>query len=113
LTHIWPEATRNQILLHSRHQFIEGDVQHWWHEEKYKGTRTKFSDDLLWMPYATIEYIRITGDYDILYEETPFLEDEPLKEFEDEAYRVPRISHDHCIRAINRSLKFNWLRRLE
>lgn len=42
LTHIWPEATRNQILLHSRHQFIEGDVQHWWHEEKYKGTRTKF-----------------------------------------------------------------------
>lgn len=112
LTHIWPEATRNQILLHSRHQFIEGDVQHWWHEEKYKGTRTKFSDDLLWMPYATIEYIRITGDYDILYEETPFLEDEPLKEFEDEAYRVPRISHtvstlyDHCIRAINRSLKF-------
>ena len=41
---------RAQILLHSKHQFIEGDVQHWWHEEKYKGTRTRFSDDLLWMP---------------------------------------------------------------
>lgn len=112
LTHIWPEVARNQILLHSKHQFLEGDVQHWWHEEKYKGTRTRFSDDLLWMPYAAVEYIRITGDYDVLQEKTPFLEDEPLKEFEDEAYRVPRVSqtvstlYDHCIRAINRSLKF-------
>lgn len=112
LTHIWPEAARNQMLLHSKHQFLEGDVQHWWHEEKYKGTRTRFSDDLLWMPYAAVEYIRVTGDYDVLREKTPFLEDEPLKEFEDEAYRVPRVSqtvstlYDHCIRAINRSLKF-------
>lgn len=112
VTHIWPEITRNQILLHSKHQFVEGDVQHWWHEEKYKGTRTRFSDDLLWMPYVTSEYIRITGDYGILEEQTPFLEDEPLKEFEDEAYRIPRVSqvvstlYDHCIRAIDRSLKF-------
>ncbi|OPZ84931.1 MAG: N,N'-diacetylchitobiose phosphorylase [Firmicutes bacterium ADurb.Bin419] len=112
LAHIMPEITRAQILLHSKHQFIEGDVQHWWHEEKYKGTRTRFSDDLLWMPYVTAEYIRITGDTDILKEETPFLEDEPLKDFEDESYRIPQISsevssiYDHCIRAIERSLKF-------
>lgn len=112
LAHIMPEITRAQILLHSKHQFIEGDVQHWWHEEKYKGTRTRFSDDLLWMPYVTAEYIRITGDKEILNEETPFLEDEPLKELEDESYRIPRISdrkssiYDHCIRAIEKSLKF-------
>ncbi|NLP12926.1 MAG: glycosyl transferase [Clostridium sp.] len=112
VTHVWPEVTRAQILLHSKHQFIEGDVQHWWHEEKYKGTRTRFSDDLLWMPYVTEEYIKVTGDYEILKEETPFLEDEPLKDFEDEAYRIPRVSetvstlYDHCIRAINRSLRF-------
>lgn len=112
ITHVWPEVTRAQILLHSKHQFIEGDVQHWWHEEKYKGTRTRFSDDLLWMPFVTEEYIRVTGDYSILEEKTPFLEDEPLKEFEDEAYRIPRVSetvstlYDHCIRAINRSLRF-------
>lgn len=111
VTHVWPDITRNQILLHSKHQFIEGDVQHWWHEERYKGTRTRFSDDLLWMPYVTAEYIRITGDFAILGEKTPFLEDEPLGEFEDEAYRIPRISeqtstlYDHCIRAIERSLK--------
>ncbi|WP_010248384.1 GH36-type glycosyl hydrolase domain-containing protein [Acetivibrio cellulolyticus] len=112
IAHIMPEITREQILLHSKHQFVEGDVQHWWHEEKYKGTRTRFSDDLLWMPYVAAEYIRITGDTDILKVETPFLEDEPLKDFEDESYRVPRISnqissiYDHCIRAIERSLKF-------
>jgi cyclic beta-1,2-glucan synthetase len=112
LAHIMPDITRTQVLLHSKHQFIEGDVQHWWHEEKYKGTRTRFSDDLLWMPYVTAEYIRITGDKDILNEETPFLEDEPLKEHEDESYRIPRISdskssiYDHCIRAIERALKF-------
>ena len=112
VAHIWPELTRNQILLHSRHQFLEGDVQHWWHEPKNKGTRTRFSDDLLWMPYVTAAYISITGDYEILSEKTPFLEDEPLREFEDEAYRIPRVSetfatlYDHCIRAIERSLKF-------
>ena len=64
------------------------------------------------MPFVTEEYIRVTGDYSILEEKTPFLEDEPLKEFEDEAYRIPRVSetvstlYDHCIRAINRSLRF-------
>ncbi len=112
LVHIMPEITRAQILLHSKHQFIEGDVQHWWHEEKYKGTRTRFSDDLLWMPFVTAEYIRITGDADILKTETPFLEDEPLKDFEDESYRIPKVSnqvsslYEHCIRAIERSLRF-------
>lgn len=112
VAHILPDITKEQILLHSRHQFIEGDVQHWWHEEKYKGTRTRFSDDLLWLPFVTAEYIRITGDSDILKIETSFLEDEPLKDFEDESYRIPRVSdvkaslYDHCIRAIERSLKF-------
>lgn len=112
VTHVWPDITRKQILIHSSHQFLEGDVQHWWHEEKYKGTRTRFSDDLLWMPYVTAEYLRITEDYDILSEKTPFLEDEPLKDFEDEAYRIPKVSdtvgtlYEHCIRAIDKSLKF-------
>lgn len=107
------EATRQQILLHCRHQFVEGDVQHWWHPGAGdKGIRTRFSDDLLWLPYAVVEYIHNTGDYSILEEEVEFLEEEPLKENEDERYGIPRISqekasvYEHCIRAIDRGLKF-------
>lgn len=112
IAHICPKITHDQIILHARHQFLEGDVQHWWHEPHGKGTRTRFSDDLLWLPYVTNEYIRITGDKDILTLEMTFLEDEMLKEFEDEHYGRPKISqtkatlYDHCIRTIEKSLKF-------
>ena len=50
---------KKQILLAAAHQFIEGDVLHWWHNETERGIRTKFSDDLLWLPYVVCEYIRI------------------------------------------------------
>ncbi|EHQ90074.1 GH36-type glycosyl hydrolase domain-containing protein [Desulfosporosinus youngiae] len=107
-----PPVTRRQILIHCRHQFIEGDVQHWWHAEKGKGIRTRFSDDLLWLPFVTAHYIERTGDIGVLDEVTEFLEDEPLKEGEDERYSIPRISteqgtvYEHCLRAIERGLRF-------
>lgn len=109
---IWPEIARNQILKHARHQFIEGDVLHWWHEPAGKGTRTRMSDDYLWLTYITADYIKITGDWNILKEEIPFLEDEILKDHEDERYCMPRTSREtaslytHCIRAIDHALKF-------
>jgi len=109
---IRPEITKNQIILHSSRQFPEGDVQHWWHPETGKGIRTKFSDDLLWLPFVTADYIRHTGDFDILEEKTPFLEQEPLKADEDERYAIPKVSNDiatvyeHCVRAIDHSLMF-------
>ncbi|WP_279230406.1 GH36-type glycosyl hydrolase domain-containing protein [Thermohalobacter berrensis] len=113
---VLPEATKKQIILHSAHQFVEGDVQHWWHKTGVdgpdKGIRTKFSDDLLWLPLATAEYVKKTGDYSILEEKVGYLESEPLKENEDEKYDIPRFSdesstiYEHCIRAIDRSLKY-------
>ncbi|MCB8816548.1 GH36-type glycosyl hydrolase domain-containing protein [Desulfosporosinus shakirovi] len=112
LVYTEPTVTRNQILIHCRHQFIEGDVQHWWHAEKGKGIRTKFSDDLLWLPFVTFHYIERTGDIGVLDEMTEYLEDEPLREGEDERYSIPRISdqqgtvYEHCLRAIEQGLSF-------
>ncbi|MDD4035743.1 MAG: glucoamylase family protein, partial [Bacilli bacterium] len=69
-----PDFARSQILKHASHQFKEGDVLHWWHEELMFGARTRFSDDYLWLPYITSEYIEKTGDYKILSELVPFVE---------------------------------------
>lgn len=113
-----PELTHSQILRHAAHQFVEGDVQHWWHpvgaiqDGADKGIRTRFSDDLVWLPFVTADYIENTQDFGILDVEIPYLEDEPLKEGEDERYTIPRKSetissvYEHCIRAIERALKF-------
>lgn len=110
---IMPDLLKEQILLHSSHQFEEGDVLHWWHPMAgNKGVRTRFSDDLLWLPYALIEYLKLTEDKSIMDIETPYLSDEPLKEGEDERYGTPKQStmvgtvYEHCTKAIDRSLKF-------
>lgn len=107
-----PIITRNQIIKHSSHQFIEGDVEHWWHDETTRGIRTRFSDDLLWLPYVTADYIDYTKDYGILNEETNYLEGEVLKDGENEKYDMHNKSknkgsiYEHCIKAIEKSLKF-------
>ena len=51
---IKPEVARNQILINAAHQFVEGDVLHWWHEKNKFGLRSRFKDDYLWLVYATI-----------------------------------------------------------
>ncbi len=112
VTYIWPEHTRRQILLHAAHQFLEGDVQHWWHPEANKGIRTRYSDDLVWLVYVTEDYIRCTGDRSILDATAPWLESDPLPEGVDERYDVPRIAghestlYEHCVRALDKALKF-------
>ena len=112
LKYLEPQFLKNQIIKHSKHQFIEGDVEHWWHEETGRGIRTKFSDDLLWLPFLTCEYIEYTGDKSILEEKTPYLIGERLKENEDERYNKFEFAkeegtiYEHCIKAIERSLNF-------
>ena len=80
------EMVKKQILQHAKHQFIEGDTEHWWHDETKRGIRTRFSDDRLWLVYLTLEYIKFTGDYSILDIEIPYVEGNILNENEDEAF---------------------------
>ena len=112
VAYVEPNMTKEHILYSATRQFLEGDVQHWWHPVIDSGIRTRFSDDLLWLPYVTIDYIKRTGDYSILDEKAGYLEDRPLEEGEDERYTISKRSektgtiYEHCVKAIERSLKF-------
>lgn len=110
LLHVRPEIARAQILEAARHQFEAGDVLHWWNPPAGRGVRTRFSDDLLWLPFVTAEYVTVTGDVSILTESIPFLKGETLKPPEMERYAQYETSsetfslYEHCRRALEKGV---------
>jgi cellobiose phosphorylase len=106
--HTAPEEARKQIPLAASRQFEAGDVLHWWHPPSGRGVRTRISDDLLWLPYVTSEYLTVTHDDPILSHPVSFLQAPPLADDEPERYGYYESSAEtaslyaHCCRAIER-----------
>ncbi|MDR1464563.1 MAG: hypothetical protein LBJ11_04605 [Oscillospiraceae bacterium] len=106
-----PQLAKVQIARCAAVQFPEGDVLHWWHRipgDGVRGVRTRYSDDLLWLPYVCAEYVEQTGDAAFLDAQIPFRDGAPLGPEEHERYqrygqtREKASLYDHCLRALDR-----------
>jgi len=110
MVHADPHAVRAHLLLCASHQYVEGDVQHWWHPPLNRGVRTGCSDDYLWLVEATCRYVEVTGDLGVLDAPAGYLEGRALGAGEESYYDLPGTSplseplYQHCVRAIEHSL---------
>ena len=112
-----PSHLKRQLIKAAAHQFLEGDVMHWWHENMHRndnrcGVRTRSSDDLLWLPLALCEYTEKAGDRTLLRKKVSYLHAEPLRPGEEERYLCAQPTEEketlyqHGLRALRQGLRF-------
>lgn len=112
LVHARPALLREQLLRCAERQFVQGDVQHWWHPPAGRGVRTRISDDLLWLPLALCRYVDATHDAGVLAQPVPFLDGPPVLPPEESRYDLPLRAaevaslYEHARRAVEHSLAF-------
>ncbi|HEY5086974.1 MAG TPA: protein ndvB, partial [Gemmatimonadaceae bacterium] len=105
-------VARAHIIRSAGRQFVEGDVQHWWHPKSGRGVRTRFSDDLVWLPFVVAHYVEVTGDSELLDEQVNFITMRQLAPDEHELYDMPQQSderatiYEHCVRALRKACTF-------
>ncbi len=112
LVHSRPQLLREHLLLCASRQFVEGDVQHWWHPPSGRGVRTHISDDYLWLPLALCRYVHATNDTGVLTESVPFIDGRPVNPGDDSYYDLPGRSihsaslYQHAVRALLHGMRF-------
>jgi cyclic beta-1,2-glucan synthetase len=111
LTFAAPDATRRHLLRAAARQFVEGDVQHWWLPHSGQGSRSRISDDRVWLAFATATYIAASDDVAILDEVVPFLDGPALPPGEHDAFFQPMVANEqaslfeHCARGLDQCLE--------
>ena len=107
-----PELSKKYIKNAASHQFVEGDVQHWWHPPGNRGVRTHFSDDLLWLPFVVSKYLGVTSDMNFLEEKISYLEGDQIPQNKEDLYfdasesEIQESLLNHCLKAIDHSFNF-------